>query len=69
MRGTAFGLFDLTGGLAMLTASVIAGALWDVYGPTATFAAGAAITAVSLIGFAFVRVLFVPGVETTGSTD
>ena len=55
LRGTAFGLFNLVGGLAMLLASVIAGALWDVYGPAATFLAGAGITSVSLIGFFLVR--------------
>ena len=33
LRGTAFGLFNLLGGLAMLAASVIAGALWDLTGP------------------------------------
>lgn len=34
----------------MLIASVIAGSLWDVYGPAATFFAGAAFTAVALVG-------------------
>jgi MFS family permease len=52
LRGTAFGLFHLAGGLAMLVASVIAGALWDAHGPAATFLAGAAFTALALIGFA-----------------
>ncbi len=52
LRGTAFGLFHLAGGLAMLVANVIAGALWDAHGPAATFLAGAAFTALALIGFA-----------------
>jgi MFS family permease len=51
LRGTAFGLFNVAGGLAMLLASVIAGALWDAYGPAASFLAGAAFTAAALIGF------------------
>ncbi len=30
LRGTAFGIFNLAGGVALLVASVLAGALWDV---------------------------------------
>ena len=41
LRGTAFGMFNLVTGIAMLVASVIAGALWDVVGPQGTFLAGA----------------------------
>jgi MFS family permease len=48
--GTAFGMFNLLSGLAMLAASIIAGALWDWIGPQATFLTGAAFTAVSLVG-------------------
>ncbi len=40
LKGTAFGLFNLASGLAMLVASVLAGALWEFLGPAATFAAG-----------------------------
>jgi MFS family permease len=50
LRGTAFGLFNLAGGLAVLLASIGAGALWDGYGPAATFTAGAVVTAVGLAG-------------------
>jgi len=42
LRGSAFGLFNLATGLAMLAASVTAGLLWDGFGPSATFIAGAA---------------------------
>jgi MFS family permease len=49
LRGTAFGLFNLVSGLAMLAASIIAGALWDTVGPRATFLAGAAFTALALM--------------------
>jgi len=42
LRGTAFGIFGLVGGLAMLVASALAGLLWDVLGPAATFLAGSA---------------------------
>jgi MFS family permease len=48
LRGTAFGMFNLLGGLALLAASVIAGALWDMTGPQATFLAGAGFTVLAL---------------------
>src|SRR4051812_131833 len=37
LRGSAFGLFNLASGVAMLAASVLAGLLWDRLGPAATF--------------------------------
>ncbi len=39
-RGTAFGVFSLICGIALLVASVAAGALWDRYGPQTTFLVG-----------------------------
>jgi MFS family permease len=53
LRGTAFGLFGLITGLAALGASVLAGALWDVIGSAATFAAGASFAAIALLAFLF----------------
>ena len=50
LRGTAYGFFNLLGGLAMLAASVIAGALWDSAGPQGTFFAGAGFALVALAG-------------------
>ncbi|KYG21377.1 MFS transporter [Bradyrhizobium sp. AT1] len=50
LRGTAFGYFNLFTGLALLAASVIAGALWDAYGPAGTFLAGLGFALVSLVG-------------------
>jgi MFS family permease len=50
LRGTAFGLFNLTSGLAMLAASVAAGLLWDRFGAPATFQAGAAFCLLALLG-------------------
>ena len=53
LRGSAFGLFNLVTGLAMLAASVTAGLLWDGVGPAATFLAGAGFaTAAALALFA-----------------
>ncbi|WP_445503932.1 MFS transporter [Microvirga sp. G4-2] len=55
LRGTAFGMFNLVTGIALLVASVIAGALWDKVGPQGTFLAGAAFTVLTLIGLLPVR--------------
>jgi predicted MFS family arabinose efflux permease len=48
LRGTAFGVFNLASGLAMLVASALAGLLWDRLGGASTFVAGAAISLVTL---------------------
>jgi MFS family permease len=50
LRGTAFGLFNLVSGVAMLIASVLAGLLWDQLGAAFTFYAGAAFCALALMG-------------------
>lgn len=50
LRGTAFGVFNLASGVALLAASVIAGGLWTALGPAATFYAGAAFCAIALLG-------------------
>lgn len=50
LRGTAFGLFNLVNGIALLLASLIAGVLWQVVGPYATFVAGAGFTLIGLVG-------------------
>ena len=50
LRGTAFGFFNLVSGIAMLIASVLAGLLWDRYGATATFHAGAIFCVIALAG-------------------
>lgn len=48
LRGTAFGLFNLVGGVSMLLASVIAGAVWERFGASITFFTGAALVIVPL---------------------
>lgn len=58
-RGTAFGVFNLVSGVALLAASVLAGALWDLHGPAWTFSIGA--------GFALLTLLLVPVLGRTRS--
>lgn len=48
-RATAFGMFNLISGIALLVASGMAGALWQYVAPTATFWAGALVAAVSAV--------------------
>ena len=48
-RATAFGMFNLVSGGALLVASGGAGALWDIFGPAATFWAGALVAAVAAL--------------------
>jgi len=50
LRGTAFGVFHLVSGVALLAASVLAGWLWSVYGAGATFLAGAGLCSIALVG-------------------
>ena len=54
LRGTAFGLFNLMTGLALLLASFLAGALWTAAGPVMTFAAGAGFSLLALVGLVVV---------------
>ncbi|MBN9550708.1 MAG: MFS transporter, partial [Alphaproteobacteria bacterium] len=55
LRGTAFGMFNLSSGLALLAASLLAGTLWELFGPSMTFLAGAGFTALALLGLGLVR--------------
>lgn len=63
LRGTAFGLFNLVNGGALLLASVIAGVLWSRYGASATFLAGAVFAALAVIG------LLIHGVRLRAAAD
>lgn len=49
LRGTAFGIVNLTRGLMLLLASVLAGGLWTFFGPQATFMGGAAFAVLTAI--------------------
>jgi MFS family permease len=55
LRGTAFGMFNLLTGGALLAASVVAGMLWDRIGAPATFLSGAALATVALFGLVAIR--------------
>jgi len=55
LRGTAFGIFNLVSGGSLLLASVIAGVLWSVYGPAATFLAGAVFATLAALGLLLYR--------------
>ncbi|MEO8738602.1 MAG: MFS transporter [Casimicrobiaceae bacterium] len=52
LRGTAFGLFNLVSGVAMLVASALAGLLWDRLGAPYTFLAGAVFCVLALLTLA-----------------
>ncbi len=62
LRGTAFGIFNLVSGGALLLASVIAGSLWSMFGASATFIAGASFAAFAALGL----LLYRSNVRTTG---
>jgi hypothetical protein len=50
LRGTAFGIFNLVSGGALLLASIIAGSLWSLLGASATFLAGASFAGLAAGG-------------------
>lgn len=49
LRGTAYGFFNLVAGMAMLVASGLAGLLWDRFGASSSFHAGAAFSFIALL--------------------
>ncbi len=55
LRGTAFGIFHLLTGLALLLASVIAGLLWDAIGYQGTFVCGAGFALLAALGLLLQR--------------
>lgn len=55
LRGTAFGMFNVLTGGALLAASVVAGILWDTIGAHGTFLSGAALATVALLGLFAIR--------------
>jgi MFS family permease len=55
LRGTAFGVFNLITGGALLLASLLAGVLWTAAGPSWTFLAGAVLALTALGGLAILN--------------
>ena len=55
LRGTAFGLFNLVSGVAMLLASLLAGLLWDRLGASWTFWAGAVFCVLTIAALCLYR--------------
>ncbi len=62
LRGSAFGIFNLVSGGALLLASIIAGLLWSAFGASATFITGALFAALAAIGL----LLYRPNARATG---
>ena len=54
LRATSFGAFNFVSGVALLLASLIAGTLWEMVGPYATFSVGAIFAGIGLVGSAAV---------------
>ena len=55
LRGTAFGFFNLAGGISLLLGSALAGYLWDSLGPSGTFLGGAILSSLALAYFTVIR--------------
>jgi len=55
LKGSAFGLFNLVSGIAVLLASATAGWLWQAYGAAVAFYAGAALATMALLLLALRR--------------
>lgn len=51
LMGSAFGVLNMIMGIAILISSSIAGLLWEHYGVVYTFAQGAALSVLALVGF------------------
>ncbi|MCF8468547.1 MAG: MFS transporter, partial [Sneathiella sp.] len=49
LRGTAFGIYNLTNGISLLFASIVAGVLWQTWGASITFYVGAAFAGMGLL--------------------
>ena len=50
LGGTAYGIFNAALGVVAFPASLLAGLLWDWYGPVAPFVAGGALAFLATIG-------------------
>ena len=55
LRGTAFGVFHVVTGIALLVASVGAGLLWDIFGSTVAFSMAATLATFGVLAFTFLQ--------------
>ena len=55
LRGTAFGMFNLVTGIALLPASALAGLLWDGVSPAAPFLVAAGVSLLALLALRSAR--------------
>lgn len=55
LRGTAFGIFNLISGAALLCASLMAGALWELAGAPAMFLTGGGLALLAALGIMISR--------------
>jgi predicted MFS family arabinose efflux permease len=51
LRGSAFGVMQMTQGMSGLTANIMAGYLWHTYSPQFAYQVAAGVTAVALVFF------------------
>ena len=63
LRGSAFGIFNLVSGVAILFASVVAGVAWSLLGSGATFVIGACFALITVSGL----IVYRPGSRAQGS--
>lgn len=61
LRGTAYGIFNAALGVAAFPASLMAGLLWDWYGPSAPFLAGSGLSLLATLG-----ILMIPPRQSPG---
>ena len=60
LRGTMLGMHSTVSGIALLPASIIAGFLWNVFGPVVPFVFGAVLSSIA----AFILILFMKTTQT-----
>ncbi|MDO8751768.1 MAG: MFS transporter [Dehalococcoidia bacterium] len=65
-RGTAYGLYNAAVGIMALPSSVLAGWLWDTYGPSSTFYFGGGMAAAAAI--LLTAILSRPAVQSTSAS-
>jgi MFS family permease len=56
LRGTAYGVFNAALGVAALPASLLAGLLWEWYGPSAPFLFGAVLAILATLGLLMIPI-------------